>query len=420
MIENLIKSKDTPPQHILYLSLDNPLFSDIALEKLLHFYLEEMSLNHKEKLFIFFDEIQYLKDWEVHLKSLVDSYPAIQFTVSGSAAAALKLKSQESGAGRFTDFLLPPLSFYEYCKFINFTPTESSEDGINLLNKHFVDYINYGGFPEAVFSDSIKQNFQRFVGQDVVEKVLLRDLPSLYGITDPQELYRFFTTIAYNTGEEVSIDKLSKSSGVTKNTIYKYLDFLEAAFLIKRVKKIDDNFRKFQRTTNFKVYLTNPSLRTALFGPAKPDIDHFGKLVETAVFAQHMHSFVFDNTYYARWKSGQGEVDLVTLDPEGQPYHIVEIKWSNRMTVKDFRGLVKLGKNLKKNRMEECLTLMLSKSREESITQENIPITITPASFHSYIFSRDYITIPSFVGLHPATGTIINADKLMEILKNPI
>ena len=64
--------------------------------------------------FIFYDEIQYLKNWEVHLKSLVDSFRSVKFVASGSAAAALKMKSNESGAGRFTDFMLPPLTFYEF------------------------------------------------------------------------------------------------------------------------------------------------------------------------------------------------------------------------------------------------------------------------------------------------------------------
>jgi hypothetical protein len=70
-------------------------------------------------LYIYFDEIQYLRDWEVHLKSLVDSYPNYKFVVTGSAAAALRLKSNESGAGRFSDYILPPLTFAEYLSFIN-------------------------------------------------------------------------------------------------------------------------------------------------------------------------------------------------------------------------------------------------------------------------------------------------------------
>ena len=63
---------------------------------------------------MFYDEVQYLKDWELHLKSLVDTFRSTKFIVSGSAAAALKMKSDESGAGRFHDFSLPPLTFNKY------------------------------------------------------------------------------------------------------------------------------------------------------------------------------------------------------------------------------------------------------------------------------------------------------------------
>ena len=69
------------------------------------------------RLWVLFDEVQYLKDWEVHLKSLVNTYPHIRFVASGSAAAALRMKSRESGAGRFTEFVLPPLTFAEYLRF---------------------------------------------------------------------------------------------------------------------------------------------------------------------------------------------------------------------------------------------------------------------------------------------------------------
>jgi predicted AAA+ superfamily ATPase len=81
--------------------------------------------------------------------------------------------------------------------------------------------------------------------------VLLRDLPSLYGISDTQELNRLFTTLAYNTGNEVSIDELSKDSGVAKNTLRKYLEYLEAAFLIHRLYRIDENARRFKRAMHF-------------------------------------------------------------------------------------------------------------------------------------------------------------------------
>ena len=92
----------------------------------------------------------------------------------------------------------------------------------------------------------------------LIKKVLLRDLPSLYGISDVQELNKLFTTIAFNTGNEITVESLAKSSGVSKNTIKKYIEYLEAAFLIKVVNRIDVTSRRFKRATFFKVYLTNP------------------------------------------------------------------------------------------------------------------------------------------------------------------
>ncbi|WP_138477225.1 DUF4143 domain-containing protein [Dyadobacter bucti] len=94
---------------------------------------------------------------------------------------------------------------------------------------------------------------------------MLRDLPSLYGIQDVQELNAFFPTLVYFCGTEVSLDALSKNSGIDKNLLKKYLEYLEAAFLIRLVHRIDDNPKRFQRANFYKVFLTNPSLRSALF-----------------------------------------------------------------------------------------------------------------------------------------------------------
>jgi predicted AAA+ superfamily ATPase len=102
----------TPPKTILYASIDAPIYSRVPLEK----FLEFLPVKAGNSLVVF-DEIQYLKNWETHLKDLVDNYPGTKFVVSGSAAAALKLKSAESGAGRFSDFMLPPLTFYEFLCF---------------------------------------------------------------------------------------------------------------------------------------------------------------------------------------------------------------------------------------------------------------------------------------------------------------
>ncbi len=159
-------------------------------------------------------------------------------------------------------------------------------DQIEILNKYFLDYLNFGGYPEAVLSSELQANAPRYLGRDIVDKVLLRDLPSLYGIQDIPELNRLFMKIAYHSGQEISLEGLSNSSGIAKNTIKKYLEYLEAAFLISRVRRVDDSGRTFQRERNFKVYLTNPSMRAALFAPLDQNDEQMGSMAETAIFSR--------------------------------------------------------------------------------------------------------------------------------------
>jgi len=333
-IQDLLNSK-VEPKRICYLSVDHPLYNGCGLQELLQLYGEAAEVDPESgRSFIFFDEIQYLKDWEAHLKSLVDSYPSVRFTGSGSAAAALRLKSSESGAGRFTDFLLPPVTFHEYISLRGISGLVSTDTqtgwhsarNITQLNEAFVNYLNFGGYPEVIFSKTIQSDPARFIKADIIDKVLLRDLPSLYGIQDIQGLNYLFTTLAYNTSDEVSLEELSKNSGVAKNTIKRYIEYLEAAFLIKVVHRINRNAKRFQRANFFKVYLTNPSMHCALFTPVDQDDAAMSALTETGIFSQWFHSK--DPVHYARWD--KGEVDIVSLGPEQTVSWAVEVKWSDR------------------------------------------------------------------------------------------
>lgn len=344
-IQQLLLEK-VNPQRIFFVGIDNPIYVHMSLEGMLVLCKESLRLKNLDDCYVFFDEIQYHKDWERHLKVLVDSYPKTKFIVSGSAAAALRMKSAESGAGRFTDFMLPPLTFQEYIHLkglghlmyegtIHYGGKQISyllPHDIKSFNKEFLHYLNFGGYPEVVLSERIQSDMGRYVKSDIVDKVLLRDLPSLYGIRDVQELNRFFTYLAYNTGNEFSFEGMSRDSGILKDTLKKYLEYLEAAFLIKVLNKVDVSAKRLKRVTSFKVYLTNPSIRTALFSPIVETDDEMGAMVETAVLSQWMHREKLD-LKYARWKDGrkEGEVDFVLVDDKRfRPLWGVEVKWSNR------------------------------------------------------------------------------------------
>lgn len=399
LIQDLI-DKNISAKNICYLSIENPIYNGLSLEEMLHFYIEVAEQDVTKELYVIFDEIQYLKNWEVHLKTLVDSYHRIKFIVSGSAAAALKLKSNESGAGRFTDFMLPPLTFHEYIDLkglsglITLTSKEWNglsknyyqTNDIDELNSHFVDYINFGGYPELSLSTEMQADPGRYIRNDIIDKVLLRDLPSLYGIKDIQELNSLFTTIAFNSGNEFNYEDLSKNSGVAKNTIKRYIEYLEAAFLIRVINKIDINAKKFKRATVFKIYLTNPSLRGALFSPIGKNDDFMGNMVETAIFSQWGHNTDFI-PYYARWKGG--EVDIVRLSNTKQkPVWAVEIKWSNRY-VKSLHKLSNLSSFCKKNNLDRTLVTTLD---IEEISEENgLIYDFTPCSLYCYTVGRNAV-----------------------------
>ena len=90
-IQRLI-DEGTPAQNIIYISVETPIYNNIHLEQLYNLCKQTLGKQPEDKsqYYVFFDEIQYLKDWEVHLKSLVDTYRNTRFVVSGSAAAELK------------------------------------------------------------------------------------------------------------------------------------------------------------------------------------------------------------------------------------------------------------------------------------------------------------------------------------------
>ena len=334
-IASLVERRRYRPREICYLSLDQPLYTRLSLEELVE-EARDAAGGPDEHRVLVLDEVPYLADWERHLKVFVDTHPGVRCVASGSAAAALRLRSAASGAGRFTDFLLPPLSFREFLELRGANlyrgpdAFSRSASGIQDWNRQFLDYLNFGGFPEAFLAPAARADPRRYLGLDVVRKVLTRDLAQLYGVQDVSELAALFTALAEYTGREISMDALSKQSGVSKPTLSRYLQYLEATFLIRRVQRIDAGGRRFRRANHFKAYLTTPSLRSALFGPVRPDDGAMGRLVETAVFAQGFA----DGTelHYARWRErgDEGEVDFVHLGPGWKPDRAVEVKWSDR------------------------------------------------------------------------------------------
>lgn len=394
LIDTLIK-KGVEPTRILFASIDAPVFANLPLEKYLSFLPKPPQASEEnETHYVLFDEIQYLKNWEVHLKDLVDNYPSVRFIATGSAAAALKLASRESGAGRFSDFRLPPLTFAEFLDFIEENSLVELSNGeyvakdLPSLNNRFIDYLNFGGYPEAVLSPTVRTQQDQFVKNDIIDKVLLKDLPALYGIKDIQELNSLFAHLAYNTGQELSLQTLSQHSGLSKPTIQKYIEYLESAFLIVKVSRIDVSAKRFKKEMTFKVYLTNPSMRAALFAPVEEQNTALvGHLTESAIFSQWSHDVFVKNLFYARW-SDDKEVDMICLaGADFRPTWAVEIKWSDRAAKNPERELRNLAAFLRKNKLEAVR--VTTKEKTGSTILEGHNLEFVPSSVYCYTVGKN-------------------------------
>lgn len=410
LVDELLRTGASTADRACYVSVDHPLYNGLGLEELAGAAAEAAGASSIDELqYLFFDEIQYMRDWERHLKSFVDAHRTVQVVASGSAAAALKLKSIESGAGRFTDFMLPPLTFYEFVEITGRAALVRDADlheaagaapacdDIAALNACFLEYLNFGGYPELALDPEIRADPGRFIRNDIIDKVLLRDLPGLYGIQDIQELNHLFTSLAYNTANEVSLETLSTRSGVAKNTIKKYIEYLEAAFLIRRLSRVDRRARRFRREWSFRVYLTNPSMWGALFSPVTESSQELGDLVESAILAQWFHGARGDSLRYARWDSG--EVDLVGAAADGTPLWAVEVKWSDRPAEHDreLRHLLSFA-----DETGIAATLVTTRTVARDVVISGRVVHFRPTSLYCYTLGRNLLR-----GRDPSSGTLL-------------
>ena len=244
MIDTLLKQGVTP-RKILFVSLDHPMLKLSSFEDILDCYHENIYPDND--VYYFFDEIQYAQDWDRWLKTIYDMNPETKVVATGSASPALMKGSTESGAGRWSVISVPTLSFYEYCEltgvnqpefdaelkvtsFLTMNRQEQTQIMLKLsdIQKHFVRYLQIGGFPELALSDNdiLAQQIMR---DDVVDKVLKRDLPSLYNIRNSTELERIFLYLCNVSSEIVSIDSVAKElNGVSRPTVENYIRYLES------------------------------------------------------------------------------------------------------------------------------------------------------------------------------------------------
>lgn len=327
-IDQLIQ-QGVPPTNILYATFDHPLLKLIGLDGLLKLWREfEPGRDGIEYLFL--DEIQATKDWQVWLKHQVDFEKKRRIAVTGSATP-LETENLESGVGRWHTVRLATLSFYEYLQIrqdpVPDLPAVSSlvelfdrpagwfartgEDARPLTGL-FHEYLLRGGFPQSSLVTSITMA-QKLLREDIVDKVLKRDMTALFGVRRVLELEQTFLYLCLHDGGLLDIQALCGSLEVKKATANNFIDLLEATHLIYRLRPF--GYGKEILRGRVKVYLADPALAPGVMLKGKElleDAVMLGQAVETAFFKHVFSRYYQRSIAFSYWRGKKDrEVDII-------------------------------------------------------------------------------------------------------------
>lgn len=390
-----------PSKNILYVSFDHPLLKVSEIDRTLKIFINNVALD--ENIFLFLDEIQYAHDWNGWLKTIYDNNPTYRVMATGSASPILSERLPESGVGRWVQIRIPTLSFYEYLELRgievpklkdNIKPTALSElshkelvslmGSLQPLERHFHRYLLTGGFPEIAQSDDISYA-QRIIREDVVDKVLKRDMVSLFNVRHIDELERIFLYLCMTTGNIVEPTTISNNMDITRPTVLKYLNFLELANLIYTGYPVDMVGKKVLKAKP-KVYLADAAIRNAVLLQGEEvlqDPDQMGLIVESAVY-KHVNTFYYNfnpKIGYFRDSSSQKEIDIVVMMPNSKI--MIEIKYRENPKIKESEAIVEWSK-----KEQQTAALLITKNSEDYGLLDHAPIMRIPAFAFLYLLGH--------------------------------
>lgn len=369
IVDSLIKS-GVSGSNILFLSFDD-IKVRIDFDEILKVYqqINRRLIKEGRPVYIFMDEVHFLENWQFYVKKYFDRKYPLKFLVSGSAATLIK-KGAESLAGRTVEETLYPFSFYEFLSYrIKKKRLTGIIDGIRKDFRHFElpditdltpyateikiafeEYAEKGGFPN-LFSVEEPILWKRLVREDIVEKVIYRDMVELYDIKKPEVIERLFLYLADITSGILNVTNIANSLGLSREYTEKYLFYLEQAFLIRRLKKYARSVEKSIRAAE-KVHLLDTGLINTF---SKVET---GQVMETLAVS-HLIRLKGANIYYFRERF---EVD-VALEMDRALYPI-EIKYKDNITRQDLRGTEGF---CKKFRTERAVIVSRDMLKEESL-----------------------------------------------------
>jgi predicted AAA+ superfamily ATPase len=270
------------------------------------------------KKVVLIDEAQRVKNIGLTLKLFVDNYPDIQVIASGSSAFELASEINEPLTGRKYEYLMFPLSMKEL-----------SDNNSVLAEQQMLEHrLVYGCYPEIVMnSGEERENLK-----NLCSSYLYKDILALKEIRKPEILERLLTGLALQIGSEVSFNELALYAGIDKDTVAKYINILEKAYIIFRLPSFSRNLRN-EVKKNRKIYFYDNGIRNALisnYSELNLRTDK-GALWENYLVSERLkynnYQLRYPRSYF--WRTvQQQEIDYIE-DYDGQ-ISAFEFKWKEK------------------------------------------------------------------------------------------
>ena len=262
------------------------------------------------------DEAQFIPSIGLGAKMMIDAFPEKNIILTGSSSLDLSNKIGEPLTGRHFTLTLFPLSQSEM-------EASSVELKWNLEN-----FLIYGAYPEVLNEPDSEKKKKILI--ELISSYLFKDALALEAVRSPDTLLSITKCLAFQVGNEVSINEVAKTSGTDVKTTAKYIDLLEKMFIIKKVSGFSRNLRN-EISKKAKYYFLDNGVRNAVISQFNPLSlrNDIGALWENFIFMELVKrngmTGAFDNFYFWRTHAGQ-EIDIIK--ESSGALTAIECKWS--------------------------------------------------------------------------------------------
>ena len=266
------------------------------------------------------DEAQKIQNIGINLKLIVDHIKGLKIIATGSSSFDLAQNLGEPLTGRKYTLKLFPIAQLELQKIENRAQTEA-----NLESR-----LIYGSYPEIVLTQDNSQK-ERYL-KEIVSSYLYKDVLELEGLRHSGKIIKLLQLIAFQIGKEVSYSELGTQLGMSKNTVERYLELLEKAFVVCRFNGFSRNLRK-EISKSSRYFFIDTGVRNALLNNFNPlELrDDTGLLWENYLIMERLkkqeYMSIAANNYF--WRTyDRKEIDLV--EERGGHIYGYEMKWTKR------------------------------------------------------------------------------------------